>query len=141
MENGRVGASVSVKAFIAIPGEWHQRSSASEPWRLTSITPAEIELTRGQSYCLRIAPTAVDDDLTSVIVLVGLRSLEVIDLTNCRSLTDSGLALLHPLKQVKQIKIQGCRQVGLLRRLLWRRGITKRGISTLQQALPECEII
>jgi serine/threonine protein kinase len=146
---------------LSIPGKlWYRPVNDPDArWEQAAYTPGTITIHGDYGYRLSVQPEITDEQLAALANLCGLTTLQKLDFSCCKQLTDAGLAHLRGLTNLQSLDLHGCEKLtgaGLAHL----RGITKlqelilssclqltdanlahlRGFSNLQSlSLRECE--
>jgi hypothetical protein len=98
---------------LTVPGEWLARRTAETKaeWIKVHDTPAKVLPRPDEVYCLRVADVVGDDELAGLANLRGLASLQSLDLTGCKLVTDAGLSHLKGLTSLQALNLHGCKLV------------------------------
>jgi hypothetical protein len=95
---------------LTVPGEWLARR-ADEPeaeWIKVHRTPAKVLPRPDEVYCLKVAEDVGDYELAGLVNLRRLASLQSLDLTGCKRVTDVGLAHLKGLASLQSLNLKWC---------------------------------
>jgi serine/threonine protein kinase len=90
---------------ITPPGIWWARSLKKEEYRWKFyMTPARIDILKGEVYYLKLEPNR-DEDLIGLDALADVQQLETISLEDCAGLSAIGFSHLAKLRYLKKLKL------------------------------------